>query len=151
MIGPWLDRCAKVGYRAVEPDNLDSWSRSQGRLNPSENLAFARLLADRAHADGLAIGQKNASEVAKEGRQTVGFDFVIAEECQRYTGSSGGRECEDYRRWYANNVFEIEYTDGGGRPNFAAACAARGSQVSITYRDRDVKPRGTTGYAFDHC
>ncbi len=151
VVGGWIDGCARAGYDAVEPDNLDSWTRSQGRLSSKENLAFARLLTDRAHAAGLAIGQKNASEVAKAGRQSVGFDFAIAEECQRYAGSNGGRECDDYRRWFGDRVFEIEYTDGGGQPNFTAACAARGAAISITYRDRNVVRRGASGYVFDHC
>lgn len=146
----WIDGCATAGYRAVEPDNLDSWTRSRGRLRPAQNLAFAALLAARAHADGLAIAQKNASEVARQGRRTVGFDFVIAEECQRYTGTYG-RECDDYRHWYGDQVYEIEYPDGGGPANFAAACTARGAQISITYRDRDVTPRGNPRYVFDSC
>lgn len=150
VVGAWMDGCAAAGYRAVELDNLDSWSRSRGRLRPADNLALARLLVARGHAAGLAVAQKNASEVARQGRQTVGFDFAIAEECQRYSGTSG-RECEDYRRWYGDRVYEIEYPDGGGRPNFAAACAARGASISITYRDRDVVPRGHRGYVFEHC
>ncbi len=94
IVGAWIDGCAAAGYQAVEPDNLDSWARSRGRIRPADNLAFARLLATRAHRDGLAIAQKNASEVARRGRQAVGFDFAIAEECQRYAGPAG-RECED--------------------------------------------------------
>lgn len=150
IVGAWIDGCAAAGYRAVELDNLDSWARSKGRIRPADNLAFARLVAARAHRDGLAIAQKNASEVARRGRQVVGFDFAIAEECQRYAGMSG-RECEDYRRWYGDAVYEIEYPDAGGRANFAAACAARGADIAITYRDRDVSPAGRPGHVFDSC
>lgn len=150
IVGAWIDGCAAAGYQAVEPDNLDSWARSRGRIRPADNLAFARLLATRAHRDGLAIAQKNASEVARRGRQAVGFDFAIAEECQRYAGPAG-RECEDYRRWYGDAVYEIEYPDAGGRANFAAACAARGADIAIAYRDRDVTALGRPGYVFDTC
>ncbi len=148
--GRWIDGCAAAGYKAVEPDNLDSWTRSKGRLKSAQNLAFAKLFAARGHAAGLAVAQKNTSEIARQGRTTVGFDFVIAEECQRYSGTYG-RECDDYRHWYGDQVYEIEYTDGGGRPNFTAACKARGPDISIAYRDRNVVPFGNARYVFDSC
>jgi hypothetical protein len=43
IVGRWLDRCAADGFQAVEPDNLDSWSRSRGQLTRAGNAAFARL------------------------------------------------------------------------------------------------------------
>ena len=149
VVGRWIDGCARAGYRAVEPDNLDSWTRSHGRLTAADALAFARLLAARAHRDGLAIAQKNAAGITTRAR-AAGMDFAIAEECQRYAGPYG-RECETYRRAYGDRVYEIEYPDNGGRANYAAACAARGDRISVTYRDRDVRPRGRPGYVFEHC
>jgi hypothetical protein len=144
IVGGWIDGCAAKGYDAVEPDNLDSYSRSKKRLTLSDNKAFARLLIARAHAAGLAIAQKNTAELRSEGPK-LGFDFAIAEECQVYD------ECGVYTKPYKNRVFEVEYPDNGGRGNFARACRARGARVSVVYRDRDVVPRGRKGYVYDAC
>ena len=46
--GRWIDGCAAAGFDAVEPDNLDSWTRSKGRLSKADNVALAQLLAVRA-------------------------------------------------------------------------------------------------------
>lgn len=144
IVGSWIDRCARKGYRGVEPDNLDSWTRSHGSLTEADDLAFARLLISRAHHDGLAIAQKNAAEVARLGR-TMGFDFAIAEECQPY------EECASYLDAYGDHVIEIEYPDDGGAPGFARACRLRGNRISIDYRDRDVTPAGKPGYLERRC
>jgi hypothetical protein len=144
IIGGWIDRCARAGDRAVEPDNLDSWTRSGGALTAADNLAMARLLIEHAHADGLAIAQKNAAELASTGRR-LGFDFAIAEECQAYD------ECGSYVAAYGNRVIEIEYADNGGRTNFMRACRARGDRISIVYRDRNVTPAGQPGFIETRC
>ncbi len=144
IVGSWMATCARKGFQAVEPDNLDSWQRSQGRLTQADNVAFARALIRRAHHAGLAIAQKNTSELARAGRR-AGFDFAIAEECQVYS------ECGAYTRAYGREVIEVEYPDNGGAPNFAAACRARGSRISIEYRDRDVLARGQRGYLERWC
>src|SRR5205814_9247044 len=83
IVGGWIARCGRDGFQAVEPDNLDSWSRSKHSLTIGDNLAFASLLAARAHGAGLAIAQKNAAGISRRGRR-AGFDFAIAEECQAY-------------------------------------------------------------------
>jgi hypothetical protein len=144
VVGAWIDGCARSGFKAVEPDNLDSYSRSKGALTLSDNKTFATMLIRRAHHDGLAIAQKNTSELGTSGR-ALGFDFAIAEECQAY------RECGTYMKAYGDEVFEVEYPDNGGRRNFRAACADHGAAISITYRDRDVVPRGTKGYINESC
>ena len=136
--------CARAGYKAVEPDNLDSWTRSEGALTVHDNLALAASLIRRAHALGLAIAQKNAAEISITGRR-IGFDFAIAEECQAYS------ECGSYTRVYGRHVIEIEYPDNGGHAGFAAACRARGSRISIVYRDRNVTAAGRRGYIEEHC
>jgi glycosyl hydrolase family 114 len=144
IIGRWIDRCARAGYRAVEPDNLDSWSRSRSALTVADNLALARLLILRAHAVGLAIAQKNAAELSRSGRR-LGFDFAIAEECQPY------RECGRYLSAYGDRVIEIEYPDDGGTRNFQLACRRRGDRISIVYRDRNVTPAGRPGFIERRC
>jgi hypothetical protein len=151
IVNGWIDGCKAAGYQAIEPDNLDSWDRSQGLITTANNIAFATLLAQHAHSVGMAIAQKNASEIANEGKNQVGFDFAIAEECQRYSGEFGAKECDDYTHYYGNQVIEIEYTDNGGLSSFNAACTARGASISIIYRDRDVVSKGTSGYVYKSC
>jgi hypothetical protein len=48
-------------------------------------------------------------------------------------------------------VYEIEYTDAGGRRGFRAACRARGAAISIILRDRDVLPRRRPGFVSRAC
>jgi hypothetical protein len=145
IVGRWIDGCRTAGYQAVEPDNLDSWTRSKGRLTMSGNKALASLLIARAHSDGLAIAQKNTAELGTSGK-ALGFDFAIAEECY-----VNGDECGMYTRPFGNRVYEIEYSDNGGLSNYYAACAARGAAISVIYRDRDVVARGRPGYAYRAC
>jgi hypothetical protein len=132
VVGRWMASCAARGYQAVEPDNLDSYTRSHRLLTAADALAYARLLVARAHRDHLAVAQKNAAELSRRGR-AAGFDFAIAEECQVYT------ECGYYTSAYGRHVIEIEYTD---QPlaAFTRACALRGAEISIVLRDRDVTP-----------
>lgn len=144
IVNPWIDGCARSGFQAVEPDNLDSWTRSKGVLDRADNVAFATLLAQRAHARGLAIAQKNTTELGSLGRTRVGFDFAIAEECQVYD------ECGAYTTVYGNQVIEIEYTDNP-RSAYTAACRAQGRKISVILRDRDVVAKGRAGYRYENC
>lgn len=137
----WFDRCAADGFQAIEPDNLDSWTRSRGFIRGTHAKAFAIRLSRNAHLAGLAIAQKNAPEIA---RKSLGFDFAIAEECEVY------RECGDYTKVYGRKVIEIEYTDNG-RAVYNRACKARSGQISIMLRDRDVVPRGSSRYVYRTC
>lgn len=143
VIGPWVDACAHNGFQAVEADNLDSFTRSQGRLTAAGALRFAHLLADRAHANGLAAGQKNAAELSADARR-AGFDFAIAEECQIYA------ECDEYTQVYGDALIEIEYGDQDANA-FSAACSARGQRVSIERRDRELAPSGAPGHLEQWC
>ncbi|MEU9228898.1 endo alpha-1,4 polygalactosaminidase [Streptomyces massasporeus] len=131
IVGGWIDGCAKRGFQAVEPDNLDSFERSGKRLTAQHNAAFAKLLAQRAHAAGLAIGQKNTTDLLPE-RKKIGFDFAVAEECGQY------KECGDYATAYANRVYAIEYTNSG----YDRACKGWGGKLSIVQRDLDVSAPG---------
>jgi Glycoside-hydrolase family GH114 len=144
IVGPWIDGCAAHGFQAVEPDNLDTWTRSGGALTMDDNVAMAILLAARAHAQGLAIAQKNSAELGAIGRDHIGFDFAITEACQVYD------ECGDYAAVYGSAVLEIEYTDGG-RSAFEAACAADGDMIAIVLRDRNLSTPDDPDYAFTPC
>lgn len=140
IVGPWIDGCADDGYQAVEPDNLDSYDRSDGLLDAADAVAFAKLLAGRGHAAGLAVGQKNTAELLPR-HATVGFDFAVAEECARYD------ECGDYASAYDDRVFVIEYRAA----DFERACRAWGDRLSIVLRDLDVRPAGAKGYVRRAC
>lgn len=140
VVGEWIDGCAAAGYQAVEADNLDSHERSGGRLTPEDDLAFGRLLVERAHRAGLAIGQKNAAELARRGR-AAGFDFAVTEECGQYD------ECGAYAEAFDDRVFVIEYEPSG----LAAACKAYGGTLSVVLRDPDVRPAGESGHVRRTC
>ena len=91
----------------------------------SATLAFAALITRRAHALGLAVGQKNTAELTRGRRARVGFDFAIAEECGRYG------ECDAYRRLYGDHVIAIEYR----RRDFRDTCRTVGSRICVVLRD----------------
>ncbi|MEN0022397.1 MAG: endo alpha-1,4 polygalactosaminidase [Microbacterium sp.] len=143
-VGAWIDGCADSGFDAVEFDNLDSYTRSDDALTLDDNLALATLLVERAHASGLAAGQKNAAEDAAALRDRAGFDFVVVEECAAY------EECGAYTAVYGDQVIDIEYTDELPRP-FAEMCADPDSPVSMVLRDRDLQPADADGHVFETC
>ncbi|MDQ0956630.1 hypothetical protein QFZ66_000508 [Streptomyces sp. B4I13] len=140
IVGGWIDGCADSGFQAVEPDNLDSYERSRNRLTRQHNAAFAKLLAQRSHAAGLAVGQKNTTDLLPE-RPVIGFDFAVVEECGQY------QECGDYAEAYADRVYAIEYTDSGYRQ----ACAGWGGKLSIVQRDRHVSAPGSGTHRHRAC
>ena len=140
VVGGWFAGCARSGYDAIEPDNLDSYTRSEDRLTAADAVAFATLLAGVAHRHHLLIGQKNASELAARLRR-AGYDFAVAEECQEYD------ECGAYTSAYGTKVIEIEYT----ADRFEQACKVRRGRVSLILRDRDVVAQGQPGYVSRTC
>ncbi|WP_433257717.1 endo alpha-1,4 polygalactosaminidase [Streptosporangium sp. CA-135522] len=139
-VNGWIDGCKAKGFQAIEPDNYDSYDRSHGLVSKANAQAYIRLLSAHAHAQGLAIAQKNTVELAGS-RQQNGLDFAIAEECGAYT------ECGDYTAAFGNNVIVIEYTARG----LSKACSGWGGRLSIVRRDVDVSPKGTSGYVRQTC
>jgi hypothetical protein len=142
-----IDRCADAGYRAVELDNLDSWTRSQGALDADDALALAALLVDHAHDRGLAVAQKNTTDIGSRGRDEAGFDFAIAEECDRWS------ECAAYTEVYGPHVLDVEYADDL-LDTAEGACArilASDPAPRAVVRDRDLVPAGEDGYAYAAC
>ncbi|KAF8155012.1 glycoside hydrolase family 114 protein [Mycena galopus ATCC 62051] len=145
ILNGWIDTCHSKGFDAIEPDNLDTFTRSTNLLTATDNLALAKLFTDHAHSLGLAVAQKNTGgELGASGKSTAGFDFAVAEECQEY------EECDSYTDVYGNNMLEIEYTDNGISA-WNAACKARGSAISVIYRDRDVVPSSSQAYHYQEC
>jgi len=140
IVNGWIDGCATDGFDAIEPDNLDSWTRSGKRLTKEHAFALAELLTAHAHSQGLAIGQKNAAGQVALG-QAAGFDFAVAEECGRYN------ECGVYRQVYGDQVYVIEYRDA----DFDYSCEKWGDQLSIVRRDRGVKGPSSSKYVYAAC
>lgn len=134
-VGEWIDGCAEKGFDAVEPDNYDSYTRSDGLLTANDATAFIALLSQHAHARHLAIGQKNTVELAGQ-RKKAGLDFAVAEECGQYD------ECGVYAEAFDDRVVDIEYTDSGLRK----ALSGFGDRLSIVRRDVLVSTPGSEGY-----
>lgn len=139
-----IDRCKAKGFQAVEFDNLDSYSRSHHRFGLSADIAEAKLLVARAHADGLAAGQKNTSELGSRGKTQIGYDFAVAEECYKYD------ECGAYTRVYGAAVLDIEYTDDL-RGTFASDCASKTIPPMTILRDVDLVTPHDKGYVYRSC
>jgi Glycoside-hydrolase family GH114 len=148
-VQPMIQTCAAKGFKAVEYDNLDSWTRFDGTpvegrvpFGKRQAIAYAELLTDRAHALGLAVAQKNTLGLnRRQARMRIGFDFAIAESCGRYS------ECRDYRALYGNRVIAIEYR----RSDFTRACKAVGKNVSVVLRDRNVTTPQSPTYRYAAC
>lgn len=139
-VGGWIDQCAADGFDAVEIDNLDTYSRSGGRITQDDAVALLALLSARAHAATLAIAQKNSTELV--GRRTeMGTDFAVAEECNRYS------ECDAYISGYREYVLMIEYRDA----DFAKGCTSYGARYSIVRRDVNLVTPSQAAYVFDGC
>ncbi len=139
VVGTWIDGCANAGYNALEIDNLDTFSRSGGRLTEANAIAMMRMFSDAAHARGLAVAQKNSAELVGSKAQ-MGTDFVVAEECNHYS------ECGDYMAAYGQHVIVIEYTQA----DFNKGCGAY-PDLSIVLRDRNLVTPTQSGYMFAGC
>jgi hypothetical protein len=143
-VAPWIRQCASDGFDAVEFDNLDTFTRTDGALTLDDNLAVARDLVAVAHAAGLAAGQKNAAEFTRELHAGAGFDFAVAEECAAY------EECGAYTEVYGTHVLAIEYDDALPR-SFAEMCADPATPGSVVLRDRDLVTPDDPGYVSERC
>lgn len=145
LVLPALKRCAERGFDAVEFDNLDSYSRSGGRLSLDDAAAYAALLVKAARDLGLPAGQKNTAELGSRGRDEIGFAFAVSESCHRYG------ECAAYTDVYgASQVLGIEYAEEtGGR--FDDACRDPDRPGSLILRDRLLAPAGREGHVFEAC
>ncbi|MBC8073679.1 MAG: endo alpha-1,4 polygalactosaminidase [Deltaproteobacteria bacterium] len=139
IVGGWIAQCGADGYDAVEIDNLDSYSRSDGALTQDAAVEYMALLSAASHAAGMAIAQKNSTElVGRKGE--MGTDFAVSEECSTYD------ECGDYVDGYGEAVLMIEYVQGA----FEAGCAAWPG-YSIVLRDVELVVPGDGGYVYDGC
>ncbi|CCQ15335.1 putative secreted protein [Rhodococcus sp. AW25M09] len=144
VLGPVIDACAAQGFSAVEIDNLDTWTRFPDLIDEDSVMALARLYADRAHASGMEIAQKNTPDGAGRIREDVGFDFAVAEECLAYD------ECGSYIEAYGSRVYDIEYTDN--LPESFEELCTRQDRPSVTIlRDRDLVAPTDPEYVYRQC
>jgi hypothetical protein len=141
VVGGWIDQCAVKGFRGLEPDNLDAYTRSRGLLTEAQAVAYSASLISYAHGKGLAVGQKNTADLSTASARQAGFDFAVAEECADYS------ECQNYTATYGGHVLVIEYSQKW----FTRACTSYGSTLSVVYRDVDVTAPGSDSYVFKTC
>lgn len=136
----WIDGCASKKFNAVEPDNLDSYDRSEGLISEANAKAFVKSLSSYAHEKNLAMAQKNTVKFSTA-RAETGLDFAIAEECGEWD------ECGDYTEGFGNNVIVIEYQESA----FKKTCAEFGSRLSVVLRDVFVTVPGNSQYVRKTC
>ena len=139
-LNSWIDECAARGYKAVEPDNYDAFTRFPTYLKSGQAEALMKLLSAHAHDKGLAVAQKNTAELLSA-RASVGLDFAVAEECAEWD------ECGEFAEAFGDNVLVVEYTAKG----MAKACTSWGGTLSIVRRDESVMPKGADGYVRQTC
>lgn len=139
IIGGWIAGCADAGYQAIEIDNLDSYTRSQDLLTQDHAVATMALFSAAAHAEGLAIAQKNSTELLDRADE-MGTDFAVAEECNTYD------ECDAYIATYGAAVLMIEYV----ADDFEKGCMSY-PEMSIVLRDLNLTTPGEGAYVYDGC
>ncbi len=139
VIEPWIADCATKGFDAVEFDNLDSYTRSNGRLTADDAVAMIALLSAAAHRHHLPVAQKNAVELVSR-RTEIGTDFVIAEQCGTWD------ECAGYVAGYGELVWDVEYD----APGLTAACSQL-PRWAVVRRDLDLTAAGESTHVFEQC
>lgn len=142
LIGTVIASCATNGFEAVEIDNLDSWTRSEGALDIEGAIDLAAGYARVAHDLGLAIAQKNGAGDSVRFRDEVGFDFAVTEECMVF------EECADYLEAYDGLVFDIEYGDPQA---FRGHCEESGRPESMILRDLGLTTSADGAYLYATC
>ena len=98
------------------------------------------LIADKAHAAGVAIAQKNSAEMLSK-KEVMKTDFVMVEECNMYD------ECQEYIDAYGiQNVVAVEYNKGA----FTKGCN-QFPKLALVFRDQNLVAKGDEGYQFSLC
>jgi hypothetical protein len=99
-----IARCARKGFDAVEPDNIDGYQNKSGfSLSGTDQLRYNRWFARQAHKKGLSVALKN--DLGQVKALVPNFDFAIVEECFQY------RECGKAVPFIdaGKAVLEVEY------------------------------------------
>lgn len=139
-----IEACARAGFAAVEFDNLDSYTRSDGSLSEDDAVALAADLVAASHEFKLAAAQKNSLEFGERGRDEAGYDFAITEECDLFD------ECGGYAEVFGEHVLNIEYTDDL-RDDIDSLCARNSRPASTIVRDRSLSTPASPEYVYRAC
>jgi len=131
VMGARMDMCARKGFDAVEPDNMDGYANETGfDLTAADQLRYNRWLAAEAHERGLAIALKNDEDQARA--LVDHFDFAITEDCF----DQGW--CHRMRPFVRQNkaVLAAEYTDTGAKTSeFCPRARELGFDAILKKRD----------------
>jgi hypothetical protein len=112
--------CARNGFDAVEPDNIDGFENPTGfAITGRDQLAYDRWVARSVHALGIAVLEKNDPEQARSLEPS--FDGVLDEQCNQY------HECASFAPYLraGKPVLDAEYKRSL-YPGFCAADARLG-------------------------
>lgn len=134
-----FQRCADMGFDAIEPDNMDVYINDSGfDISASDTIAYVSTLADIAHGMGMEIGQKNVPELT--GSLINKLDFVIAEDC------FVDGWCKDISAYAdaGKPVYAAEYNDR--EIVFSGVCTSAPAGFHFIQKDRDL-----TGSYFSPC
>jgi hypothetical protein len=96
--------CARKGFDAVEPDNMDGFENPTGfAITPQQQLTYDRWVARSVHKLGMAVFEKNDPEQAA--KLEPSFDGVLDEQCNQY------HECGSFRPYLraGKPVLNAEY------------------------------------------
>jgi hypothetical protein len=107
--------CARKGFDAVEPDNMDGFENPSGfRIAAAQQLRYDEWIAAEVHSLGMAVFEKNDPEQASTLQPH--FDGVLDEQCNQY------HECASFEPFLRAHkpVLDAEY-DVSLYPRFCAA------------------------------
>lgn len=94
-----LDLAVSKGCDGVEPDNVDTWTQTDGGgfwLTYDDQLAYNKWLAQEAHDRDLSIGLKNDLDQIVD--LVNDFDWALNEQCWYYN------ECNYYAPFTAGET-----------------------------------------------
>jgi hypothetical protein len=96
--------CARKGFDAVEPDNIDGFENHTGfSISAQQQIRYDRWIAREVHSLGLSVFQKNDPEQAATLEPY--FDGALDEQCNEYS------ECASFRPYLSAGkpVLNAEY------------------------------------------
>ena len=142
-----MQMCKAKGFDALEPDNLQNDENvTGGRITLQQQIDFNGWVADQAHAQGLAVTQKNGPDKSllrdRTGKMMVEkFDGILNEECQQYGECS---TLSEYAR-RGKLALNIEYTT-------ALDCALSNNlKINSLKRDLGLAGGSMSGYRRTAC
>lgn len=99
-----IEAAKAKGCDAVDSDNMDGYTNNSGfPLTYAHQLAYNRMIASIAHANGMGIGLKNDLDQIPD--LVDYFDFAVNEQCYQYN------ECNTLAPFITRGkpVYNIEY------------------------------------------